>query len=208
MFGILVFGDSISFGVGENPNIGWVGRLKKYFEPKGFHNYVFNLAVPGETSTTLLKRFESEIKSRVKYLHPKDKFIVMLAIGINDSRRIGTIDKVQTNPKIFEKNIIKLIKISKKYTKQILIVGLTPVDKDITAPFEDTYFTNNQIQEYDKILKKSALKNKIDYVNLFNPIFESNYKKLLADGLHPNKKGYGKMHRIVKEFLITKKFIE
>jgi len=30
MFGILVFGDSISFGRGESPCIGWSGRLKKY----------------------------------------------------------------------------------------------------------------------------------------------------------------------------------
>jgi lysophospholipase L1-like esterase len=32
MFGVLVFGDSIAWGRGELPNIGWVGRLKKEIE--------------------------------------------------------------------------------------------------------------------------------------------------------------------------------
>lgn len=208
MFGILVCGDSISFGRGESPNIGWSGRLKKYFEPQGFHNCLFNLGIPGDTSTTLLERFETEIKSRIQYIYPGDEFIVMIAIGINDSRGLGSLSKSETKPNKFENNISRLIQIAKKYTKNVVVVGLTPVDEDITNPFEETYFTNNRIQEYDEILKKSAQNNKIQYVNLFNTISELDYKKLLVDGVHPNKRGYEEIYKIIKGFLVKKKLIK
>lgn len=208
MFGILVCGDSISFGRGESPNIGWAGRLKKYFEPQGFHNCLFNLGIPGDTSTTLLKRFETEVKFRIRYIRPGDEFIVMIAIGINDSRGLGSPNKLETKPVKFENNISKLIQIAKKYTKNIVVIGLTPVDEDITNPFEDTYFTNDRIQEYDEILKNSAQNNKIQYINLFNNISKLNYTKLLVDGVHPNKRGYEEIYKIIKHFLIKKKLIK
>jgi lysophospholipase L1-like esterase len=208
MFGILVCGDSISFGRGESPNVGWSGRLKKYFEPQEFHNCLFNLGIPGDTTTTLLKRFETEIKSRIRYIRPGDKFIVMIAIGINDSRGLGFPNKLQTKPIKFENNISKLIQIAKKYTKHVVVIGLTTIDEDITNPFENTYLTNNRIQEYDAILKKSAQNNKIQYINLFNTISKSNYKKLLVDGVHPNKRGYEEIYKIIKNFLIKKKLIK
>jgi hypothetical protein len=45
MKGILCFGDSITFGRGEMPSIGWVGRLKNYYEKQDFYNCVFNLGI-------------------------------------------------------------------------------------------------------------------------------------------------------------------
>ena len=208
MFGILVFGDSIAFGRGESPRIGWTGRLKKYFEVQAFHNCLYNLAISGDSSTKLLKRFETEVKSRVKYDHPKDKFIILISVGLNDSRGLGSLNKLETKPDKFKNNILKLIKIAKKYTKQVVIVGLTPIDESITNPFENTYLINNRIQKYDEILKKSAQKNKIHYVNLFNIISKLNYKKLLIDGIHPNKQGYEKIYKIIKDFLVRKKLIK
>jgi lysophospholipase L1-like esterase len=207
MFGILVFGDSISFGRGESPSIGWSGRLKNYFEVQEFHNCLYELGIPGDTTISLLQRFEIEIKSRINYIRQGDKFIVMIAIGINDSRGLGSPNNLEIPPRKFESNISKLIQIAKKYTKDIVIIGLTPVDETLTNPFENTYFTNNRIKEYDMLLKKTSLNNKIYYINLFNPISKLNYKKLLADGVHPNKKGYQEIYTIIKEDLIRKKLI-
>jgi len=207
MFGILVCGDSIAFGRGESPSVGWTGRLKAHFESLAFHNCLFNLGIPGDTSTNLLKRFETEIKYRVKYLREGDKYIVIIAIGINDTRGLGSPDKLQTKQSKFQKNISKLIEVAKKYTKHVVVVGLTPVDEDITNPFENTYFTNDRVCEYDEILKKSSRKCKIHYVNLFDTIIKLKYKKLLTDGVHPNKKGYNEIYKKIKHFLIQKKLI-
>lgn len=197
MFGILVFGDSIASGRGESPNIGWAGRLKKYFEPRGFHNCLFNLSIPGDTSTDLLKRFETETKARVKYFYPKDKFIILIAVGLNDSRGINSPNKLQTKPDLFRNNIGKIIKIAKKYTKHIAVVGLTPVDEKLTNPFETTYLTNKRVKECNQILKESAKKEKVKFIELFSKIAKMNYQKLLVDGLHPNKKGYEEIYKII-----------
>ena len=203
MFGILVFGDSISWGRGESPNIGWAGRLKKHFEPQGFHHCLLNLAVPGETTTKLLKRFETEIKVRVKYVRARDKFIVMIGIGMNDARGLGSVNKSETKPKVFEKNISKLIQIAKKHTKHVVVVGLTQVDENLTTPFEGKYYTNGQIQKYDEILERMSLENKVHYVDMFSKL-----KYMLVDGIHPGKKGYEGMYKIIKAFLVKKKLIK
>ena len=63
---IICFGDSITFGRGENPNIGWCGRLKNYFESKDPYNAIYNLGVPGHTSTDLLLRFNIEASGRIR----------------------------------------------------------------------------------------------------------------------------------------------
>ncbi|MBR9692023.1 hypothetical protein GOV06_04505 [Candidatus Woesearchaeota archaeon] len=194
MKSILVFGDSIVFGRGEFPNIGWVGRLKKDFEKK-FHDCVFNLGIPGETSTTLLKRFETEAKARIKYKYPGDKFTIMIVVGINDSRAVKYPNKLQTKQISFRKNILKLIQISKKYTKHIILVGITPVNEKLTNPFEDTYFTNSRIKEYNEIIKKISKVKKVKFIELFSK-FDN---KLLVDGVHPNKKGYELMYKIIKK---------
>ncbi len=207
MFGILVCGDSISFGRGESPSIGWAGRLKKKFESKDSYNCLFNLGIPGDTSKTLLKRFDNELKARIKYIRPEDKFIVMIAIGTNDSRCLGDSKKAETKLVKFEKNVSKLIEIARRYTKHVVVVGLTPVDEALTNPYESTTFTNERIKEFDSVLKVSAKMAKVDYIYLFDKIFEMKYERLLADGLHPNKKGYEKMFKIIKSYLEKKKLI-
>jgi len=108
MFGILAFGDSIVFGRGESPSIGWAGRLKSYFEVRGSHNSLFNLGIPGDTSSTLLERFAAELKSRIKYVYSDDKYIVLLAIGMNDSKSVGSQANIETEQNKFEKNILIL----------------------------------------------------------------------------------------------------
>lgn len=208
MFGILVCGDSISFGRGESPSVGWSGRLKNYFEPQDPYNCVYDLGIPGDTTTTLLKRFETEVKLRVRYLRSGDKFVILLAIGINDSRGIETADNLQTPQQEFENNVVQLIQTAKKYTKHVVVIGLTPVDETITNPFEDTYFTNDRIQEYDGILKKVARNEETHYVDIFTPLSNLEYTKLLADGLHPNAEGYEEMYNIIKTFLVREKLIE
>jgi len=61
MFSIAVFGDSITFGIGDTENKrGWVGRLREYFEPKAKYNALYNLGIPGnKTSNDILSRIDS-----------------------------------------------------------------------------------------------------------------------------------------------------
>ena len=60
MYGISVFGDSITFGRGNNLDRGWCGRLRKYFESKDYYNCLYNLGLCGDTTNKLLERFDAE----------------------------------------------------------------------------------------------------------------------------------------------------
>lgn len=208
MKSILAFGDSITFGRGVFPSKGWANRLKEYFESKDFYNVLYNLGIPGDSSTDLLKRFETETKSRVQYYSPDNKFVILIAIGTNDSRGLGVSDNIQTNPKDYEENICKLVDIAKTHTKEVVIIGLSPVDETL-MPFEDTYFSNNRIEQFNKILEKIAQDNNLLFCDIYSGFKnKKNYHKLLVDGIHPNDEGYKLMYEIIKSFLIENKLIK
>jgi lysophospholipase L1-like esterase len=196
MKGILIFSDSIGFGRGESPNLGWVGRLKQDFESKGSHNCLYNLSIPGDTSTSLLKRLNTECKARIKYKHKEDKFTIIISIGMNDSKGINNKNNIKTPLPTFKKNISRIITTIKKYSKEIIIIGLTPASEE---PFENTYFTNKQIETFNNVLQEYAKIENLQFIDTFKEFKKLDYLSLLSDGLHPNKKGYDKLYKIIKK---------
>ena len=201
MFGISVFGDSITFGRGDNLDGGWCGRLKKYFESKDFHNCLFNLGLCGDTTKNLLERFDAEAKARVKFIRDQDRQVIIFSIGINDSRLLGK-DKIpETEIVNFENNIQTLIDKAKNYTKEIFFIGLTPVDESITLDYEETVFTNERVKQFNNKVNQLCKKNHIPFFDMFQEFSKLNYQRLLDDGLHPNSKGYEEMYKLIKNFL-------
>jgi len=216
MQAILCFGDSITFGKGESPHTGWVGRLKAYFEPQSEHNEVHNLGIPGNTSTDLLKRFDIESSSRIRVRGYESKYLILLAIGCNDSKWNGAPE--DNNPVTieadYEKNIRELIKIAHSYKEkvrehktEVAFIGLIPVDETLTLPFEETSFQNSRVKLFNAIAKKVCKENNVSFLELFEPFSAENYPLLLQDGLHPNTKGFDFMFSKIKPFLENNKLI-
>jgi len=199
MHEITVFGDSITFGRGSQPEKGWCDKLKDYFETKDYYNCLFNLGIPGDTSKGLLRRFDAEASARITFKREEDRQIIIIAIGINDSRLNKGI--AETEKDEFQNNIRELIEKAKKYTKEIVFIGLTPVDEEKTLDYEGTTFTNKRIIEYNHIIRDNCLKENIHYINIIETLLKIDYKELLDDGLHPNDKGYEKIFIIIKDFL-------
>ena len=208
MFGISVFGDSITFGRGDNLNGGWCDRLKKYFESKDYYNCLYNLGLCGDTTNNLLDRFDAEAKARIKFIRNQDRQIILFSIGINDSRLLGKEKIPETKIYNFEKNIQTLIDKAKKYSKEIIFIGLTSVDESITIDYEGTIFTNEKVKEFNDKIRELCQKNNIPFFDMFKEFSKLNYKSLLADGLHPNSKGYEEMYKLIKNFLIQHQIID
>jgi len=207
MKGIVAFGDSITFGRGVVPSTGWAKRLKEHFESKNLHNALYNLGIPGDSSENLLNRFETEAKARIQYHFPDDKYIILIAIGTNDSRGLGSPENIQTSPEDYKNNVKEIVKLAKKHTKYIVLIGLSPVDESL-MPFEDTYFNNQTIEKFNNILQEIAKNNNLPYCDVYNKfIKQKDYSKLLFDGVHPNDEGYKVMYDIIKKFLIENKLI-
>jgi lysophospholipase L1-like esterase len=209
MKGILCFGDSITFGKGEQPCVGWVGRLKDYFEPKGDHNGVYNLGISGNTSTDLLKRFDVECQSRIKLKRSRDKYIILIAIGTNDCKFDGkpSDNNPRTTSDQFGKNIKELITKAKAYQAELIFMGLPPVDQSRTLPFEETWFDPERVKLFDSTVKELCEKNNVLFLDIFGKLNDEKWPQMLLDGLHPNSQGYEKIYELIKEFLIEKEII-
>ncbi len=206
MFGILVFGNSITFGSGVAPGNGWADKLKFYFEPKGTHNVLYNLGIPGNSSTELLARIQNELGTRIQYIFPDNKFIVLIAIGTNDSRGLGNPENIQTKPEKYKDNVERIVNLVKSHTKHVVLINIPPVDESI-MPFEDTYFNNTIIEKFNEILVGIAKHENVLYCDIYTKFFRKNHKKLLVDGLHPNDEGHKLIYATIKNFLIEKKLI-
>ncbi|MCK4745124.1 hypothetical protein KAS41_03605 [Candidatus Parcubacteria bacterium] len=196
---ICVFGDSISQGYNDYRGGGWINRLKKYFDLSNYDISVFNLGVSGDNTFDLLKRFNIEAKAR----NPE---LIIFAIGINDSQYINS----KNNPSVllsdFNKNLLKLKNLSKKFTNKIIFIGLTKVDelKVMPIPWSITkYYDNKNIKKYDLIIKNFCEKNNLPFIEMFDLLKNED----LEDGLHPNSEGHKKMFIRVRDFLIKNKII-
>lgn len=206
---ILVFGDSVACGAWDREG-GWAERLKIFTNRKAISSglkfcAVYNLAIDGDYTETLLKRLEFEAGQRA---HGQET-IFIFAIGSNDAifDRNGVF---WTSPKKFKKNLEKIIKIAQKYSSKIIFTGLTPADEIKTNPVSwdnNVFYKNESQKRYNEIIKSVCAKNKIGFIEILEEFKKLDYKNLLEDGLHPNSKGHEKIFEIVKRFLVKNKII-
>jgi lysophospholipase L1-like esterase len=188
---IIVFGDSVAYGIGGTEKCGWVNGMRLVYErdAKDHGLFVYNLSIPGETTNDIMARLDVEVSAR--YDANKNNIIVF-AIGLNDSSTYGTIQRVPYN--IFALNIKRLIDTAKKYTQNVGFVGLTPVDeRRISTASRRLTYTNNVIRKYDDCIAELAQKNDCQYTNIARILTPED----LVDGLHPNSVGHRKICQMI-----------
>lgn len=181
----IIFGDSIAYGLGDTECFGWLNRLRKKDE-KLLKEFFLNLSIPGQTSSEIVERFEFELKRR---FNNDDEFKLFFSFGIKDALKLGY-DK--TYLKIFEHNIIELIKIAKNYTTNIHFLGLLNVNETIRVGYK-----RENIDTINECLETLCHKYSINFINMFDVI---NIKDL-CDGLHPNELGHEKISQYLYESL-------
>lgn len=191
---ILIFGDSITYGAWDKEKGGWVNRLRLALENDNSNNSynVFNLGISGDVTEGIKNRFVNECKIRFA---KEDNTIIIFSIGINDTQNIK--DKYRVSLETFKNNIIALINSAKKYTDNILFIGLTKVDESKVTPLpwnKDKCYLNNKIIDFDKELKSICLENNVDYLYIYDLLEVDE----LFDGLHPNNVGHQKICDKVK----------
>lgn len=190
MRSIIVFGDSISYGSGAKSNLGWVSKLSQKFSSLGEHNIVYNQGIPGDTSTNLVKRIKIELEARTEHYWPMDYHTIIIAIGMNDIAQNLKNKKLETNGDKFFRNVNKCVSYAKKYGDKVVVLGITPVDDKKTNPYEDYLYTNSRIKEYNAILKKVAIRQKVSFLDFHSDLIKDGFIKHLEDGIHPDDKGH------------------
>ena len=189
---IIIFGDSITWGAYDPEQGGWATRLRNYFEEKNDTD-VYNLGISGDTTVDLLNRIEVEAKSR-------EPNLIIFAIGINDAQFIHSTNGLHVSLDEFQKNLVKLLSIAKKFTDKVVFVGLTKVDESKTTPIPwntDKSYINENIKRLDSLIEKFCEHNKLKFIPMESVVENDD----LIDGLHPNTKGHVKIFNRMKSEL-------
>jgi lysophospholipase L1-like esterase len=192
---ICVFGASTTWGAWDREKGGWVNRLRLYFDSKSgddFYVNVYNLGIDGNNTRNLLKRFKTECKVR-------GPDIIVISIGSNDSF-INSGGETNVPLREFEKNILKLIKQAKKFTNDVIFLGLYDFDESKTKPVfwdKNVNYLNLNMQEYDRALKKITAKESVFYIDLAGFLNSKDFE----DGVHPNSRGHEKIYNKIKNYL-------
>ncbi|MDP3771822.1 MAG: SGNH/GDSL hydrolase family protein [bacterium] len=194
---ICIFGDSIAYGAWDASG-GWVDRLRSFLHDRTlasrFQDYffVYHLGIPGNTTRDILHRLTTEAMAR-------EPHVIMFAVGINDARYRDPAGTPHVPYAVFIENMKKILTEAKRLARNIVVVGLTPVDDARTMPFEDDiFFAQKNIERYDAGLQKCAALAGVHYVPVWSVI---DAKKDLEDGLHPNAVGHEKLFAVVQDFL-------
>jgi len=206
MVQILVFGDSITYGVWDKYG-GWVQKLRKFLDEKTLSKpetyfLIYNLGISGGTVEDLLERFEFETKQRLK---ENEGTIFIFAQGINDSQYVHSQKNLRCPPQKFQRNLQTLINLAKKFSSTIVFLGLTPVDESKVDPMPwniDRSYKNKNVKTFNDIIKSICNGNAIFFIEIYKNLVKTDYKRLLEDGAHPNSDGHQKIFEIVKEFLV------
>ena len=174
-----VFGDSVTQAA--YVPVGWVELLRQYLEQRYAQDFinVFNLGIGGDTTSDVLRRFNSEALLR----NPTS---VIFAVGINDTK--------EDNPEKFENNLAELIGEAKRYTQGIIFIGLVLGDWQGVDPF-----SQDKTTRYNQLIKKIVRPKDCGFISLQEKLNAEDFQ----DGLHPNTQGHQKMFEVIREYFIA-----
>ncbi|RBP91428.1 lysophospholipase L1-like esterase [Cytobacillus firmus] len=188
---IVAFGDSLTYGYGDETEEGYIGRLQskldRTFPDKNYK--ITNHGVYGYKSSDVLQQM---LKPKVAQdIKNADMFIVY----------IGTNDLLKSNGgDLYPLHHEKLVEAKDIYEDKLngILETLETANRDapvILLGLYNPYPDGDQIEKYidhwnKSIRKKAAEDKKITYVST-NELFKGkNKKQYFADSLHPNGKGY------------------
>lgn len=213
MKNILIFGDSITYGIADTKG-GWANRLKQYLnsDPVAIEKEIYRVfvqGISGDTSGGLLYRIESETLPR---LVEEYENIFIIAVGINDTQYIQRLERNLIPEDIFAENIRNIINFIKRVSKINIFLELLPIDEKILNPMpwgiEEISFKDKTIERYNAILEKVTKENDVHLLKLYDRFKENHFEKNLIDGIHPNDKGHEMVFNEVLKFLTKNNWIK
>jgi acyl-CoA thioesterase I len=162
---ILAFGDSLTAGLGVDPEENYPSRLQVLLESAGYPYRVLNQGVSGDTTSRALRRIESAVA-----LKPD---IVILELGINDG--LQGISVLETR-----KNLDEMLSRFEAGGARTVLAGM------LMPPVVGSDYTNSFAALYPELARKHG--------SVLIPFFlrgVAGRRGLnLPDGLHPNAAGY------------------
>ena len=162
---IVTLGDSLTIGLGVDPEANFPSRLQKKLNDAGFRYRVVNEGVSGDTTAQGLNRLSAVLDQRPK--------VVVVALGANDGLR--GLPVLSTHASL--ESIITALKAE---GIDIVLAGMT------MPPNYGGIYT----KEFREIFPALARKHRIRLVPFLLDGVAGNPALNLEDGIHPNARGY------------------
>ncbi len=204
---VVCLGDSLTEGLGDERNLGWVGRLALYLAERApLKWHVNNLGVAGDTSIDIKLRLMTEGL-------PRCPVRLILAAGINDTT--SRVWPTETGCKVdvtYARDMWRQIfGVLKNNGIKTLVLGLAPVNESLLPlsymPYDRTDLGHNArnilIEQYESILEQEAEAAGLPFLPLFQQLRGSSYAANLPDGIHPNALGYDMIFAALKTKIET-----
>jgi lysophospholipase L1-like esterase len=203
-FQMLILGDSIAKGTGDEKNKGFSGYLAEYFKNNTSKEILINNAgIDGLESLGLLEQLQS---NRLDKTILESDFI-LVSIGGNDLRNILSLndlakeDQFKVRQNSYLGNLKQTIKVLRNTNPNSIVIFLglyNPYEK-VTSP-EDTRLLNTWNYNTQQLVED-------DGKGIFIPTYDLlkfNLGRYIAkDGLHPNSAGYQALSQRISKSVET-----
>ena len=174
---IVAFGDSLTEGYGLMPEQAYPALLEQRLMEKGYQYKVVNAGVSGETSSGAL--------SRVDWILRLNPDIVVLETGANDGL-------MGINPAVLEQNLGQIIATFQQNGVIVILAGMK-----MLLNLGPAY-----TQDFEAVYARVAKQYQVRLIPFFLEGVAARREMNLADGIHPNAKGYEVITELVLPYVV------
>lgn len=188
---LIVLGDSGVYGWGDPEEGGWCERLRRHWMGLPGGPVLYGLGVRGDGLERVRARLHQEVSGRGELRRQLPQGI-LLAVGINDTARVGRPDgRHQLDPDAFLFGLQELLNQARALAPTLLL-GLTPVLEQAMPFAEVLWYQLETIRRYEALLEEAALEADVPFLPLLESFLqEPRWQEwLCSDGLHLNSDGH------------------
>ena len=198
---LIVLGDSGVVGWGDPEEGGWCERLRRHWMGLPQGPVLYPLGVRGDGLERVAARLQQEVSCRGELRRQLPQGI-LLAVGLNDTARVGRPDgRPQLDADGFLFGVKQMLEQAKTLAP-VLVLGLTPVD-DTVMPYADVlWYQLEQVRHYETLLQEACLEADVPFLPLLEGLLQDPQwlQWLSSDGIHLNSDGHRQVYERVRHW--------
>jgi lysophospholipase L1-like esterase len=198
---LIVLGDSGVVGWGDPEEGGWCERLRRHWMGLPDGPVLYPLGVRGDGLERVAARLQSEVSCRGELRRQLPQGI-LLAVGLNDTARIGRRDgRQQLDPEAFLFGLQQLLHQARQLAP-VLVLGLTPVDEAVMPYADVLWYQIEQVRRYEALLEEACLEADVPFLPLLESLLADPawLQWLSPDGIHLNSEGHRQVYERVRRW--------
>jgi lysophospholipase L1-like esterase len=198
---LIVLGDSGVYGWGDPEEGGWCERLRRHWMGLPGGPVLYPLGVRGDGLERVAARLDREVSCRGE-LRRQQPHGILLAVGLNDTARVGRADgRPQLDAEGFLFGLQQILDRA-RLMAPVLMVGLTPVLEEPMPYAEVLWYSLEQVRRYEGLLEEACLEADVPFLPLLDALLEDPCwpQWLSSDGVHLNSEGHRQVYQRVQRW--------